>query len=175
MRYSILSLFAVTVLLLGCDDEMLPGPPAAAIDPPLLGTDPPPTALDPPSSAFAPQQADLDANRAKWDDSNIASYVYHWSYQCLCIIDDTIVVTVTNKMVTAGFYTPSGVAITQGQLDSMRTMEDFFDFIQALIDREPFDLDVDYDATYGYPTAIYVEYFENVLDAKVIYQISEFQ
>lgn len=121
-----------------------------------------------------PLQRELNENRAKWEAADINSYVFE-SSQAYFIVEEPIVVTVTNDVVTSAFFTPSGVMVSAERLASMRTIDGHFDIVQNAIDEDAVFLNVSYDDTFGFPADIAVDYREEVADDEISYFIRNFQ
>ncbi len=122
-----------------------------------------------------PQQEALNENRAKWNDAGVSSYVFQLARSCFCLVEEPIVVTVTNGVVTSAFFTPSGVMLAQDRMASLRTVDGFFGFVQEAIDRDVDELVVSYDATYGFPDDIFVNEGFELADDEISYNITNFQ
>ncbi|MFK8013890.1 MAG: DUF6174 domain-containing protein [Gammaproteobacteria bacterium] len=122
-----------------------------------------------------PRQIALQTNQAKWETSNLAAYVFQYQRTSLFLSEGPIVISVVNEVVTSAFFTPSGVMVGPDELAGLFTITNYFDLIQSAIDDDVHELRVTYDATYGFPSNIFIDYDENAVDDTVQYFITEFQ
>ena len=122
-----------------------------------------------------PKQEALNENRAKWEASGVAAYMFEQRVACACPFEEPIVTMVENGVVTSAFFTPSGVNLDAERLASVRTLDGFFDVVQLAINDDAFQLDVSYDNTYGFPTRIAIDFASDVIDDEITYTISGFQ
>ncbi len=141
-------------LLLGCnsDDEPVNEP-----DVPLTG------------------QKALDVNQTKWADANLTTYTFVVASSCFCVPEENIVVNVVDDAVASAFFSPSGVLLDDVRLAETLTIDGYFGLIQQGIDGEFAQVDVEYNADFGFPTRLYIDRSEGIADDEVEYQIGSLQ
>lgn len=122
------------------------------------------------------QQNNLDTNLALWNEQNIHTYQFNFRQSCFCgpdiIREKTIFVV--DDIITEAFYTDSSEYLTVDELSRLLTIDERFDYIQNRIDEGVDELIVIYNATYGYPEEIHVDYWRNAIDDEVSFYISDF-
>lgn len=122
----------------------------------------------------------LNQARTLWNGKDVDSYSYVLELQCFCAPANDlrpVVVTVQNGAVQSVLYdsenpaqrTPAPASIF-GTLD---TVEELFAFVEDAIDRDADLLQVGYDAEYGFPNVINVDYQQGGSEQKLLF-ISEF-
>jgi hypothetical protein len=111
------------------------------------------------------QRDKLSQARTLWDSKDVASYSYILELQCFCASASElapVLVTVTNGAVTSLQYwdenptkrTPAPAAI----FSPYDTVEELFNLIDDAIDKDADVLQVGYDAEYGFPNVVNVDY-----------------
>jgi hypothetical protein len=120
------------------------------------------------AAAQAPQTGaaavdELRASWARWKGANLASYEYGYNKYCDCHRDtppETVVV-VTDGAVERVYHLYAGsvseVPARAGSTDLYWTIEDLFRLIEGALERNA-TVRARYDATLGYPTAVFVDY-----------------
>lgn len=131
-------------------------------------------------SGDAFQRDKLTAARTLWDSKNVSSYTYILELQCFCAPAtqlSPVLVTVKNGAVTSLQYwdedpadrTPAPASIF-GPYD---TVEELFAFVADAIDRDAEVLQVGYDADYGFPNVVNVDY-ETGGSEQLLFFVTEF-
>ncbi|HKS05985.1 MAG TPA: DUF6174 domain-containing protein [Gemmatimonadaceae bacterium] len=102
------------------------------------------------SDPLSPAFRALDAAEAKWADAGYASYEFTTLRACECPPELSVPmrVTVTNGVVTAVTRISDAQSVDPSQ---WYTIEDLFAVIRIELDRLPSRVEVDYDATIGFP------------------------
>jgi hypothetical protein len=111
------------------------------------------------------QRQNLAQARTRWDSKDVVSYSYILELQCFCAPASQlkpVLVTVNNGTVVSLQYwaedpngrTPAPASIF-GAYD---TVEELFDLVADAIDRDAAVLQVGYDAEFGFPNAVNVDY-----------------
>jgi hypothetical protein len=115
------------------------------------------------TDAFQSQK--LAESRARWNSKNVDSYSYVLELECFCAPAsqlEPVLVTVHDGAVVSLQYwdedpadrTPAPASVF-GPYD---TIEKLFDFVADAIDRDADVLQVGYDAEYGFPNVVNVDY-----------------
>lgn len=119
-----------------------------------------------------PNQIALDQNRALWTLSGIKNYQYTFGRLCYCLPEEDIVVTMKAGRIASAVYAPTGASVSAQRQEGLDTIEGLFDLIQESIDQQVYSLSVTYDAVYGYPTYIDIDYHAELADEEITYFIS---
>ena len=114
---------------------------------------------------------------ARWSREALASYRFtiHRSCECLPEMTGPTVVVVTDRIVASRHYQRTGAAVPERYVDLFPTVEGLFALIDLAREQGAVSIDVQYDATYGYPTHIAIDYAAPMVDDEVVYTISSFQ
>jgi hypothetical protein len=126
------------------------------------------------TDAFQVQK--LNESRARWNSKNVDSYSYVLELECFCAPAselEPILVTVQDGAVVSLQYwdenpaqrTPAPASIF-GEYD---TVEELFDFVADAIDRNADVLQVGYDAEYGFPNVVNVDYTAGGSEQKLFF------
>ena len=109
------------------------------------------------------EQSRLDRNWDRFQASTPLSYSYVVRVNCQCPTDVTrpVTVWVDRGSIEYLLYEDNGQPVPLSYASSFPSAEQLFDAIQDGIDRRADEMEVDYDATYGYPTNVYIDYDRN--------------
>lgn len=120
-------------------------------------------------SATGPNELDqLAEARARWLAQGGDSYSYQLTRECLCVLSGReITVTVENGQVVAAADASSQLAVESAFLSYLQTVPDLFDLIDDAILRQVAAFTVSYDAIYGYPTRIEIDYSAATADDEI--------
>ena len=115
------------------------------------------------------EQDRLDRAWDRFESSAPLSYTYTVRVNCECPTDVTRPVTVwVDRGVTEYLlYEDDGRPVPLSYANSFPSVEQLFDAIQDAIDRGAQVIDVDYDATFGYPTNVYIDYERSLADEEL--------
>lgn len=114
----------------------------------------------------------LEAARQLWESNAPESYSYVFRASCECLPSFT---SPARIQVRAGEI-ESVVAVSDGEpvpVEPYRTIDELFDLIADALDRGTADFHVEYDAQYGYPTVISIDYDRGIADDEFAYWASE--
>jgi hypothetical protein len=120
-------------------------------------------------------QAELDDNIDFWAETGSSNYQYTYSESCFCPPEEAIVTTVVLDEITGAFYTPSGVYLSEDDLDRLYTINRLFALIQAAITNDVAILEVTYNRYRGYPEKIFIDVDENVTDDEITREVTDYQ
>ncbi len=122
------------------------------------------------------EQQRLDANRARWRDQHVDSYTYVLTRICFCAdANRPASVVVRNGQRISVTDVASGQPVVAGLAPLYLTVDELFDFIANAIDRKAAKIDVQYDATLGYPTSIAIDYSVNIADEEMSFKTAALQ
>ena len=120
---------------------------------------------------------DLEENETKWQSQGLTNYQINTQRLCFCDADSVreITIIVRDNEVSEAFYTDSGDYLPADRLEHLRTIDEHFEVIHDAINRDAFSLVIEYNATFGYPSLIDIDYSEGMADDEVTYRLSNLQ
>ena len=109
--------------------------------------------------------ADLNPQQA-WGKLSLASYDYDVKRDCFCLPEYTrpMRVSVRNGAVSSAFYLDDSAAVPDKVLESLRTVDEWFAYIEKGREKPFFRLEVAYHGERGYPTYLHADVRERVAD-----------
>ena len=105
--------------------------------------------------------------RALWEAQGLADYTYDVRRVCFCLFREGVRVTVLDGAVTGATDLVTGEVLEPIEVQLYLTIDGLFDLIQAAYDQNAHDVQVEFHPTRGYPTRIYIDYLENVIDEEL--------
>jgi hypothetical protein len=124
-------------------------------------------------SGFGPQLRELEHNRAKWEASGPASYVYAVERLCFCAFFGAARVTVENgEAVSAVWVDPEGQPVAP-TTDLFPSVDGLFDILEDAFARNAHSVEVAYDPATGVPTEFQIDYIELAIDEELGMRITE--
>jgi hypothetical protein len=102
-------------------------------------------------------QDELTRNRQRWVAAGVHDYVYDYQRLCFCAPESTqpVRITVRQDAVVAVVRQSDGQPVDAKY--GWPRVDALFDDIQGRLDQHVARIDVDYDATFGYPRSIVVD------------------
>lgn len=124
-------------------------------------------------------QNELDDNQQKWQDANISHYRYNLSISCFCVFtqDMPLIIEVQDGQVISMEYA-SGNEIDAGSREYFQrfeTIDKVFEQLQKDIGGEADEVVVTYNATYGFPDEVKIDYVLEATDDEIWLTISDFE
>ncbi|MCI0553807.1 MAG: DUF6174 domain-containing protein [Anaerolineae bacterium] len=132
------------------------------------------------SGASANQnESELSQNQQKWQDANISHYRYHLAISCFCVFsqDMPLIIEVQDGQVVSMEYS-SGNEIDAGSREYFQrfeTIDKVFEQLQKDIGGEADEVVVTYNATYGFPEEVKIDYVLEATDDEIWLTISDFE
>ena len=132
------------------------------------------------SGASANQnQSELDQNWQKWQDADISHYRYNLAISCFCVFsqDMPLIIEVQDGQVVSMEYT-SGNEIdpsSREYFQRFETIDRLFEQLQKDIGGEADEVVVTYNATYGFPEEVKIDYVLEATDDELWLTISDFE
>ncbi len=126
-------------------------------------------------------ESELRAARRRWEASSLeaSGYDVRAAMYCFCpYTEDSVRLRVMADSIIEITFIARGMpvpATPSWRRDRYRTVRQLFDIIQDAIDREAASLEVSYDAEFGFPTAVSIDYAANVADEEIAYRLWEMQ
>ena len=130
-------------------------------------------------------KSEVEIAREKWQAANISHYRFNVHISCFCVFTENmpLIVEVQDGEVVSMEYSTGNEIDPQllELFDRYVTIDRLFDGIEKSFaveggDQGPADkVTVEYDATYGYPTKIDIDFVENAIDDELYLSISGFE
>lgn len=118
-----------------------------------------------------PRDAELEKNIKKWQSFNICNYSIRNSIVCNCTEEYST--TKTLKIKNESIIYVDDKPYPDEELMNYKSINEIFEFINELYSSEKHILNVTYDEKYGFPTYLYVDYEEMMVDEEISYEFSE--
>lgn len=123
-------------------------------------------------------QSELDKNRAKWDAKGVTHYRFELTISCFCPFFEVNPVTVDVKdgqivSMTDASGQPLGEQF-RGTFGEAATVEGLFAIAEENLANAD-QVEVTYDAKYGFPASIVVDRIRLAMDDEISYYVNAFQ
>ena len=119
-----------------------------------------------------------ERERELWDALEIRDYQFTYNVACFCgfVGPNPAIITVRDGVVTRVEY-PIGSAQGSGSypVQGYPTVDSLFARIERVQEKNPAELDVDFDETYHYPRSIDIDYIKNAIDDEISYGVTGFK
>lgn len=138
---------------------------------------PPLQAAQTQATATQANMSQLQVNRRLWRQQKISNYRYTLTRSCFCTAEarGPVVVEVRNGVTTAVTSVATGQPVDRELFKQYDTVTKLFNVIQDAINRKASSLTVQYDAKFGYPTQINVDYNSQIADEELYLTVENFQ
>jgi len=134
------------------------------------------TVITGPDGEWGREERDLSRARDMWSRNSVADYEYVVRRECACALDGVAVrVLVENRRVVARAIDGTGVPVPFTVAWAYPTIDGLFDFVSEAIDARADDISTRYDAAYGFPTDIWVDYDSRRFDDEEGYTLLAFR
>ena len=119
----------------------------------------------------SPLIQELEENRQIWRSQSSENYQYIYQQQCFCTppSNTPLKVSVKNDKITEVINLTNNQTITA--LIFPKTIEELFNIIEQAIKRDADEILINYDASFGYPTRIAIDYQKVLADDEITYTI----
>ena len=107
---------------------------------------------------------DLAEYRALWEAQGLRDYTFDVRRVCYCQFMGDVRVTVQDGVITGVTELASEIARDP---ETFRTINSLFDLVQDAYDRDAHEVQVDFDPDRGYPTRIWIDYVEMMMDEEM--------
>ena len=124
-------------------------------------------------------QSELDQNQQTWQDANISHYRYNLAISCFCVFtqDMPLIIEVQDGEVVSMEYS-TGNAIDPSSLEYFQrfsTIDRIFEQLEKDSNGEADEVVAAYDATYGFPNDVKIDYVKEATDDEIWFTISDFE
>jgi len=124
------------------------------------------------------QSKTLEQNRALWESQAIRHYRFDLEILCNCPWYDQMPLTIEVQDGEVVSMVAAGNGDISPYMDTFRrhdTFDKLFDTVDSAISGRVYRLEVQYDATYGFPTSIAIEVSRFMTDDATGYRVTEFE
>ena len=122
-------------------------------------------------------KSELDDNRAKWDSAGVSHYRFELTISCFCPFAEIMPITVEVKDGQIVSMTDVNGQAVEGEfsqyIEEAATVEGLFALAEKTIS-EAEQVEVTYDAQYGYPSEIKVDFIKMAIDDEISYYVKSF-
>jgi hypothetical protein len=122
---------------------------------------------------------DYVANYTKWQSRKVKNYDFTHNIGCFCGHSSPYAVFVRNGVISSATnnkgeaYEPNANNNTY-KFMGMQTIDQQFDFIKASLDKNPDQVKIKYNAQYGYPESVYIDFVAEMADEEAIFSVNKF-
>jgi uncharacterized protein DUF6174 len=124
---------------------------------------------------------DFSRNQQKWQDANITHYRFELNISCFCAFRDQMPLTIEvrdGQIIHMAAVDGTLVLDTDQNYEFYAphaTIDLLFAELDAALNGGADSVTVTYDATYGFPTEIAIDYSQETADEEMYYSISGFE
>jgi hypothetical protein len=125
--------------------------------------------------------SEFSQNQKKWNDANITHYRFELSIGCFCAFHDQMPLTVeVQNGESVSITNSSGTVVTKTDpsfenFSRYATIDRLFTELKADQGGKADEVTVKYDATYGFPTDINIDFIKNAVDDELSLNVSAFE
>ena len=132
------------------------------------------------SGASANQnQSELSQNQQTWQDANISHYRYNVAISCFCIFsqDMPLIIEVRDGQVVSMEYASGNEidATNREYFARFETIDRLFEQLQKDVGGEADEVVATYNATYGFPEEVKIDYVLEATDDEIWLTVSDFE
>lgn len=134
------------------------------------------TVITGPDDEWDREQRDLSRARRLWSAQGIDDYEYVVRRDCFCVMGGVAVrVVVQNHLVVAREIDLSGVPVPSSAAYLYPSIDGLFGILQEAIDDRADEITARYDASYGFPTDLWIDYDRRMADEEEGYVLLRFR
>lgn len=125
--------------------------------------------------------SEFSQNQKKWNDANITHYRFELNIGCFCAFRDQMPLKVEvqkGEIVSITASDGSAIAKTDPRYENFSqyaTIDRLFSELKADLGGKADAVTVTYDATYGFPANIYIDFIKNAADDELSLSASAFE
>ena len=111
---------------------------------------------------------------SRWERSGITNYTYRAAWRCFCLPEYVALVDVqvVSGQVTGTEFGEAGFSGDVPSPQRFGAVTDLFAFIEDAFEQGAARVDVEYDPMLGYPTEVFVDYDERIIDEEQGFTVS---
>lgn len=115
----------------------------------------------------------LRAARARWESAAVDSYEMTVQRLCFCGLTDPVRIGVEDGVVISRTVVTTGQPLATREAEYYPDVPGLFAIVEAAI-KDADDFDVAFDATYGFPALISIDWAADYVDDEIVYRIEGF-
>ena len=119
------------------------------------------------------EERDYERARDRWYSTRAIEYEVTVDRRCECLYTGPIRMLVRDGVPVAAVDRYSGAPVPLNVLRYYPSVEELFDLIDEAIYGRSHDIDVSYDASYGYPRVTYIDYDQFYTDDDLQFDVRE--
>ncbi len=109
----------------------------------------------------------LSEQRSLWEAQSLTDYTYDVRRVCFCPFREGVRLIVVAGVLTEATDLETQEVLEADELQWYLTIDGLFDLLQDAYAGDAHQVDVDFDATRGYPTLIFIDYSEMIADEEL--------
>lgn len=121
--------------------------------------------------------SDLAQNREKWQAQNVSHYRFQLDIVCFCAFRDQMPLVVEvqdGEVVSIAAVNGSDISISREFFTDSDTIDELFALVETA-GKEAEEMTVTYNAEFGFPETISIDYIKEAVDDEIWYTISNFE
>ena len=105
-----------------------------------------------------------------WNENKLSDYSFNFRASCFCIDEwvSEVKVTVISGNISKVILIKNNLSPTKLKPEQWFTIDELFDYAKNALE-QAYKYDIKYDASFGYPTEISIDWSEDTADDEVIY------
>ncbi|RPJ25750.1 MAG: hypothetical protein EHM33_13640 [Chloroflexi bacterium] len=124
-------------------------------------------------------QSEIEQNKEKWQEASIPHYRYHLFISCFCVFtqDMPLIIEVDNgEIVSMEYQSGNEIDATSRELfEKYATIDRLFAELEADLNGAADEVIAKYDATYGFPTEVTIDFVKEATDDELYLTLSNFE
>lgn len=125
-------------------------------------------------------QSEIEQNKDKWQEANIPHYRYHLSITCFCIFsqDMPLIIEVQDgEVISMEYQSGNEIDATSLELfEKYATIDRLFTELEADLNGAADEVMIaKYDATYGFPAEVTIDFVKEATDDELYLNLSNFE
>lgn len=130
------------------------------------------------SACTSPANSEFAKNREKWQMANISHYRFSLSVGCFCAFIQKMPLEIEVKdgqVVSMTYNDGSPVPDSERQtFADYETIDALFDYTKSAM-KEADEIRIQYDATYGFPSEVQIDFMKNARDDELALHVQSFE
>ena len=122
--------------------------------------------------------SEMQTNRGKWNAAGVSHYTFELIISCFCPFSEIMPITVEVKDGKIVSMTDVNGKAVEGEfaqyIEEAASMDRLFDLAEKNAS-EAEEIEVAYDAQYGFPAAINVDFIKMAVDDEISYYVNNFK
>jgi hypothetical protein len=118
--------------------------------------------------------SDFQQQRSQWERQGLSNYAYTLNVACFCPYLGPVRVDVRADSVYRAMLVDTGLEIADPDSFNIKTIDGLFEVLERAL-KEADEVEVDYDAQYGFPTLISIDYYKDAVDDEISYRATDLQ